>query len=394
MTPQPRPSIMHIRLDSFLASIEEARHPEWSGRPIVVASRAQPHEPIVSLNARARRLGFRPGQTVAEVTQRCPIVMSQPVDLIEAEQRSKDFFALLCRFSENVEPRLLDEAFIELSDNGFSRSAPVDFAASIQRAITAELGLTASIGIARTKTAAWAASQDKRPNGLTVVRTGDERTYLYPLLLNRLYTLGERTRNFLIAHGITTIGQLGNTPVDWLIANFGAVGREISAQARGLDQAPVESIRPTRTISRSLRFDRPIYDRAWITTAASYLVEKAKHAADDQERTPGSMTLRLTTNLGRSHQRQLPIAGPLSLDELKTRLLAALTAQLQTYPEIRSIEVELGRFKFQNRALARTVWGRKEIRSALLGLQWRMNGVGSQLFSKASPAGHTALASV
>lgn len=376
--------IFHIRLDSFLASTEESRHPEWTGRPIVITPSDRTDDNILSLNTAARRLGFRAGQPVAEVVRLCPLVVQRAIDLAEAEQKSKKFFTLLCRFSKNVEPRLLDEAFIESTDFNFAASAPTDFAASIQRQVQAELGLTASIGIARNKATAFAASQGKRPNGINFIPAGYERAFLYPLPLARLYSLGDRARNFLIEHGVTTIGQLAAASPDWLENKFGSAGRALHGQACGNDAANVEPIKTSQTINRSLRFESPIRDHAWVITTTLHLAQKALAAIEIQDRQPRSCTIRLVDCFGRSRQKQKRLKNSPSLQTFHEQIRPTLMSLLMKVDALRSVEIEFGKFQYHERAQTSALWNGQRIQSALMGLQWRINGLGSQLF-KANP---------
>jgi len=382
--------IFHVRLDSFLASIEESRNPKWTGRPIVVTPNGRIDEAVLSLNSTARRLGFRPGQPAAEVVRICPFVLQKPVDLAEAQQKSKRFFALLCRYSRNVEPRLLDEAFFESTDSNFAAGAPTDYAASIQRAIASSLGLTASIGIARTKTAAWAASQHKQPNGLTLVPSGYEREFLYPLPLIRLHSLGDRTRQFLIQHGITTIGQLASTPLDWLEKHFGLSGRILHAQACGKDETVVESINVAQTINRSLRFESPIRDHAWAVTTTLHLAKKALTTIEAHDRQPRACTIRLVDSFGRSRQKQQRLTRPPTVQTIHEQIRPTLMSLLTKVDALRSVEIEFGKFQYRERVQTLALWNGKKIQSALMGMQWRMNGLSTQIFNTGLKADPTA----
>jgi DNA polymerase-4 len=377
--PQSPSLILHVRLDSFLASIEEARRPEWSGRPIVVTATQEANQPILGVNHLARRLGLRPGLQVAQALRLCPLVVSQQLDIEEAERRSRSFFALLLRYADRIEPRLLDEAFIDLSEERFAKSQPVDLAISIQRTIERELGLTASIGIGRTKATAFAASAHKRPNGLTVVQPGDERAFLYPLPLQRLYSVGERARSFLQKHGVATIGQLAAASTEWLHQEFRDAGIHWQEEARGQEADGIEPIALTKSLSRTLTFDQPVRDVSWMLSAAQHLTEKAVRSLKSQKRSAEYAILRLTDNEGRTHQQRLELRDLRSREVFQPAVRSAILRTIGLTMSIRSITVSFERLETRGAAQSSALWNGDRIQAALRGLRGRVEGFGARL---------------
>src|SRR5436305_5838162 len=72
-------------------------------------------------------------------------------------------------FTPLVERISIDEAFADVSGCTHLFGSPAEIAAEIRRRVRAEVGLSISIGVARTKHLAKIASQVAKPDGLVVV---------------------------------------------------------------------------------------------------------------------------------------------------------------------------------------------------------------------------------
>ena len=55
------PRILHLDVDAFLASVEQARHPHLRGRPVVVGGPPTSRNLVMSCSYEARAVGVRPG---------------------------------------------------------------------------------------------------------------------------------------------------------------------------------------------------------------------------------------------------------------------------------------------------------------------------------------------
>jgi len=87
---------------------------------------------------------------------------------------------ILGRFTPRVEQVSIDEAFLDVAGSEALFGAPSAIAAAIKAAVRAEVGLTASVGVASTKLVAKIASDLRKPDGLVVVAPGDEAAFPRP----------------------------------------------------------------------------------------------------------------------------------------------------------------------------------------------------------------------
>ncbi len=343
----------------------------------------------MGLNELAESAGLSKGLSISEAVRRCPFLILRSAGLTQAKNLSARFFNILLRFSENIEPIRLDEAFID-SGESFGQFQPMELAASIQRIVNSELGLNISIGVADNKTAAWAAAHSGKPNRIIEVKSGSERAFLYALPLSCLRMLGDRTRLWLATQGVTSIGQLARLPKDWLINHFGDEGPGLQRQALGLDDEPIRPWSETKTISRTLSFDRPNDNADWLRTAFAHLLSKANSALTDQGRRAGLVSIRIRKST-RSRQKQfrLPnvrVAQAAGI-ELFERLINEQTGARASGPTlaepIKSITVSYGALASTPHSRSQKLWQLNQLQNALTNLNRRFGSLGDQLIKPA-----------
>src|SRR4029079_14868152 len=114
--------------------------------------------------------------------------------------------------------------------------------------VHAEVGLTASVGVASTKLVAKIASDLRKPDGLVVVPVGEEEAFLAPLPISRRWGVGEKTAIALAEYQVRTIGDLAALPPDLIARRFGKHGGSLVDRARGLDGDPVHDGDPAKSV--------------------------------------------------------------------------------------------------------------------------------------------------
>ena len=100
-----------------------------------------------------------------------------------------------------IEPLSLDEAFLDVTARVGPDTTPESIAAGIRQRVADEVGLTISVGVATSKSIAKIASDMDKPDGLTVVPPGTERDFLAPLPVRKLWGIGPKASERLVAEG-------------------------------------------------------------------------------------------------------------------------------------------------------------------------------------------------
>ena len=157
--------ILHLDMNSFFASVEQAHDPTLKGIPMAVAGNPKERRGIlVTCSYEARALGIYTTMTVGDAKRLCPDLVIVPPDFEKYRTASSAIFDLLRTYTELVEPVSIDEAYIDITAIGGLTDA-VNIASGIQQRILQELDLPCSIGIAPNKFLAKTASDMKKPAG-------------------------------------------------------------------------------------------------------------------------------------------------------------------------------------------------------------------------------------
>ena len=233
-------SIIHVDMDAFYASVEQRDRPELRGRPVVVGGDPRGRGVVSAASYEARRFGVHSAMPIGRAARLCPEAVFLPVDMDKYVRVSGEIMAILSEYSPLLEPISVDEAFLDVTGTQRLLGSALEVARTIKGRLRAEIGLTASAGVAPNKFLAKLASDLKKPDGLVEVKPGEEADFLQALPIERLWGVGRVTARDLRAMGIETIGQLARVPAGVLAKRFGKWGALLHELAYGRDDRPVE----------------------------------------------------------------------------------------------------------------------------------------------------------
>ena len=106
--------------------------------------------------------------------------------------------------------------------------------------------MTASAGVAPNKFLAKIASGWKKPDGLTVIAPDRVEAFVRGLPVDALWGVGPKTAARLREHGLHTLADVRDRPLDELQALVGSLADWLVALSHGEDDRPVEPNRPTK----------------------------------------------------------------------------------------------------------------------------------------------------
>ncbi len=255
--------IFHVDMDQFFAAVEEREHPEIRGKPVVVG--ADPKEGkgrgvVSTCNYEARKYGVKSGIPIARAWRLCPNAVYLPVNYSLYRKVSARIMKILRSYADKFERWGLDEAFLDVTSRVKNFEEAEKMAQKIKKEIYEKEKLICSIGVGSNKLVAKMGSDFDKPNGLTVIREEDVKSFLSPLPVRRLLWVGRKTENRLNKMGIKTIGDLANYDASILVEKFGAAGTQLYLSAQGIDNDEIQERWERKSISREITFEEDMSD--------------------------------------------------------------------------------------------------------------------------------------
>lgn len=275
--------IFHVDMNSFYASVEMAYNPKLKGKPLAVAGNPEERKGIIvtsSYEARAR--GVKTTMPLWEAKKLCPELIVVRPNFERYRETSRKIFQLLAEITPIIEPVSIDEGYMDVTDHPVH---PLQLAKKIQKQLLNELDIPCSIGIGPNKFLAKTASDMKKPLGITVLRIRDLPTKLWPLPIDKMYGVGEKTAEKLKKMNIRTIGDLAKADVYAVSQMLGINGERLINRANGLDPRPVDpdSVNDFKSIGNSQTLPHDTTDMTEMIQILSQLADRVEERLKRRE---------------------------------------------------------------------------------------------------------------
>ncbi|MFF7633345.1 DNA polymerase IV [Kitasatospora sp. NPDC008050] len=266
------PSILHLDMDAFFASVEQAAKPSLRGKPVVVGGLGG-RGVVSTASYEARVFGVHSAMAMAVARRLCPNAAYLWPRFVAYREISEQVMAMMRELSPLVEQLSVDEAYVDLTAGPYGAAlaaVPPTEGSALVEAIAQDLradiqrrtGLTASIGAAGSKLMAKIASEQAKPDGLVLVAPGQERAVLGPMSVRALPGVGPATEQALRRAGLLTVAEVADQSEDELVRLLGkAHGAGVSLMARGLDDRAVVPDRDAKSVSVEDTYEVDLADR-------------------------------------------------------------------------------------------------------------------------------------
>ncbi|MEU0922396.1 DNA polymerase IV [Streptomyces cyaneofuscatus] len=327
---RPAPTILHLDMDAFYASAEQAAKPSLRGKAVVVGGLG-PRGVVATASYEARVLGVHSAMPTAQARRLAPNAAYLVPRFSLYRSVSEQVMELLGRLSPLVEPLSLDEAFVDLEAGGIA-----DDTVSARRtgerlrtAIREVTGLSGSVGLAGSKMLAKIASEQAKPDGLVLIEPGTERELLAPMSVRTLPGVGPATGDHLRRAGMTTVNDLAEAGEAELVRLVGkAHGHGLYRMALGLDDRPVVAERDAKSVSVEDTFDVDLHDRVRVRAEVERLAVRCVERLRSADRSGRTVVLKVRrydfSTLTRSETLRGPTDDPTVVREAAARLLEAV----------------------------------------------------------------------
>lgn len=264
--------VLHLDMDAFFASVEQADCPELVGKPVIVGGVGE-RGVVSTCSYEARKYGVHSAMPGFMARQKCPEAIFVPVRMKRYKEVSRKIFKILSQYTKIIEPLSIDEAFLDVTQYGDSY---LNTAKKIKKHIKKTTGLTASLGISYNKFLAKLASDWNKPDGLKVITEEMVPDILLPLSIDKIYGIGKKTVTKLNNYGVYRVDDLIKWPQEYMKTFFGKQGEEIYNLIRGIDKREVETQRESKSFGRETTLDKDTND---LETLLEYLNGFAIHVS-------------------------------------------------------------------------------------------------------------------
>lgn len=337
--------IIHVDMDAFFASVEQRDDPTLRGKPVAVGGSAK-RGVIAAASYEARKFGVRSAMAGGMARQKCPELIFVPPRFDAYREVSQKIRAIFRDYADEVEPLSLDEAYLDVSRDKMGIGSATATARIIRRRIFDETGLTASAGISYNKFIAKLASDQNKPDGMTVIPPGRGAAFVQALPVRRFHGIGPVTARKMEELGVTTGADLAAQSREWLTEHFGNSADWLFNLARGIDHRLVKSDRPMKSLGGERTFSNDLIHEASIKEALEHVCTIVWNRAAKQGAKGRTVTLKMRYGDFQTITRAKTLPAPV-IDgaSLLSTAMAILEMLLPVDRGIRLIGVTLSKFE-------------------------------------------------
>jgi DNA polymerase-4 len=337
--------ILHVDMDAFYAAIEARDDPRLAGKPVVVGGRPDSRGVVCTASYEARAFGVRSAMACSRAARLCPQAIFLRPRFDRYYEVSRQVRAIMLRYSPQLEPLSLDEAFLDVTAHcGPEHPYARDIARAIREDIRRELGLTASAGVAPNKMLAKVASELRKPDGLSVIRPDEVQAFMAELPLARIPGVGPKATARLKELGLNTCGEVTALSPEAAEERLGRTAEWLLPLCHGLDDRPVEEARERKSVGHESTFERDLERGPSLTAALDAIVDAL--AADLAESGLKGRTVTLKVKFADFRQITRAASFPHAVgerDELREVAAGLLIRALPAGARVRLLGISLSR---------------------------------------------------
>ena len=316
--------IIHVDMDAFYAAIEQRDFPEkYAGEPIAVGG-TPPRGVVQTASYEARPYGVHSAQPAVEADRQCPGLIFVPPRMEVYQEESRRIREILRRYTDLIEPLSLDEAYLDVTDPKKGPPSGTLIARRIRKEIYEETGLTASAGVGPSKFVAKVASDQDKPDGLTVVEPEEQMEFIAGLPIGDFHGIGPVTEEKMQEMGIETGADLQETSEKTLRRRFGKRGGHFKKLAMGNDDRHVNPDRERKSVGAERTFSDDTSDPEEMLSRLEPIAERVSGRLENAGRKGRTVTLKLKSHNHEVSTRQTTLRRAVRSEDTLMRLAKRL----------------------------------------------------------------------
>lgn len=284
-------AVLHLDMDTFFVSVERKRDSSLNNRPVIIGGGSN-RGVVSSCSYEARRFGVQSGMAMKLARRLCPEAVYMRGDIDAYTKESQLITDIIAERVPLFAKNSIDEFDIDLT--GMDRHfGAFKWSGELRRYILKEAGLPISAGVSQNRFVSKMATTQAKPCGEKYVALGEEKPFLAPIHIAKMYGVGEANARKLIYMGIRNIGTLSQIPQPLLTREFGKYGTTLWERANGIDPSKIEPYHDEKSLSTEQTFQTDTIDVGFLKTRLTDMCSKLAFSL----RTSGKLTSCVTVKI-------------------------------------------------------------------------------------------------
>lgn len=312
---------------------------------IIGGDESSRHGIVLAKSPVAKKYGIKTAETIYSARKKCPNLKVFSPNMEYYRLMSKKMIDHISNYSPDLEQFSIDECFLDLTGTTYLYDDILDLAYKIKDEIFEKFGFTVNIGIGNNKLCAKMASDFEKPNKVHTLFENEIESKMWPLPIEDLFMVGEKTAIKLKKMGFYTIGDVAKCDYKRLIKEFKSFGNTIYEMANGIDNSIVDStISQSKSISVSLTLDKDTDDIGLLKKVLLRQVDEVGRALRKKELYTTIVAITFKTSEFISFSKQCSTDLPINSNNAIYDKVISLLYKSWNFEKIRNIGVRISGF--------------------------------------------------
>ena len=293
-------------LDTFFVSVERLLNSKLEGMPVIIGGMSD-RGVVSSCSYEARRYGVHSAMPMKMARSLCSEAIVIRGDMDAYSRYSRMVTDIIAEQAPVYEKASIDEHYLDIT--GMDRFfGCMQWTHELRQRIIRETGLPISCGLSVNKTVSKIAAGEAKPNGEIEIPDMGVKGFLSPLSIRKMPMIGNQTFHLLRSMGISTIGTLGQIPMEMMESLLGKNGIVVWKKANGIDPTPVVQYSERKSIGSERTFQRDTMDVAGLHDLLTSMVENLAFQLRREEKLTSIVTVKIRYSNFDTHtlQKRIP----------------------------------------------------------------------------------------
>ena len=298
-------NILHLDLDTFFVSCERLIDSRLQKKPLLVGGTGD-RGVVAACSYETRRFGIHSGMSMKIAKRLCPEAIIIRGNTGTYSKYSNLVTEIIKEKVPVFEKASIDEFYADLSgmDTFFGS---YKYASELRQKIIKETGLPISFGMSKNKIVSKVATGEAKPNNQLLIDEGFEKSFLAPLSIRKIPSVGDKTYQILRNLGVDKVKVIQEIPLEMMISVLGANGKTIWKRANGIDNPPIIAFHERKSLSTERTFNKDTIDMKKLKETIFAMAENLAYQLRKGDKLTGTISVKIRYSDFNTYSKQIKI---------------------------------------------------------------------------------------